>query len=293
MDLTLTLLLWTIPAFILLSIVEWIDDRADTEKATETFSTRDTVGNWMTYLFNTAVRMFGHYFLPFSTIIVASALTPVHLSPRHWWVWAACLVVTDFCYYWAHRGDHRIRLLWSAHSVHHSSTYYNISTNLRLPWFHPVAYTIRSLAWLPAALLGFPVWMIFLLNTVGLLFQVPFHTERIGKLWRPFEFIFNSPSHHRVHHGSNQAYLDKNYGGMFIIWDRMFGTYAEEIEQVRFGLTHEVTTQNPLKFNYFETAAMVRDVAKARTWRARVGYVFGPPGWSDIRAADAEITFAA
>ena len=172
----------------------------------------------------------------------------------------AGLVVTDFCYYWAHRGDHRIRLLWAAHSVHHSSTYFNMSTNLRLPWFHPVSYTVRSLAWLPAASLGFPVWMIFLLNTAGLIFQIPCHTERIKKLWRPYEFVFNSPSHHRVHHGSNPCYIDKNYGGVFILWDRMFGSYAEEVEYVRYGLMHDITTDNPLKYNYFETLAMLREL---------------------------------
>ena len=88
---------------------------------------------------------------------IASSLTPLRLSPRHWWVWVACLIATDFCYYWAHRADHRVRLLWTAHSVHHSSRFFNLSTNLRLPWFHPVSYTLRSLAWVPVALLGFPV----------------------------------------------------------------------------------------------------------------------------------------
>ncbi len=167
-----------------------------------------------------------------------------------------------------------------------------MSTNLRLPWFQPVSYTLRSLAWLPAALLGFPVWMIFLLNTAGLIFQIPFHTQRIGKLWAPLEFIFNSPSHHRVHHGSNQPYIDKNYGGVFIIWDRLFGSYAEEIEPVRYGLIHDVETQNPIKYNYIETVAMLRDTAKARTWRGRLGYIFGPPGYSESKKAEDQLVSA-
>jgi sterol desaturase/sphingolipid hydroxylase (fatty acid hydroxylase superfamily) len=286
MELTLTLIIWTIPVFLLLSIVEWVDDKRDPDKARETFSARDVAGNWTTYLLNAFFKAFGHYVLLFSTIVVASALTPLHLSPAHWWVWVACLVVTDFCYYWAHRGDHRIRLLWAAHSVHHSSTYFNMSTNLRLPWFHPISYTVRSLAWLPAALLGFPAWMIFLVNTAGLLFQIPCHTERIGKLWRPYEFAFNTPSHHRVHHGSNKAYIDKNYGGVFVVWDRLFGSYAEEIEPVRYGLIHDINTHNPLKYNYLESVAMLRDTAHARTWRARLAYIFGPPGWTEKYASE-------
>lgn len=280
MDLTLNLILWTIPAFVILSVAEWIDAKRDPERP-GTFSVRDYAGNWATYACNAAIKLFGHYVLPFSTIIVASALAPWHLSATHWWVWAACMVVTDFCYYWAHRGDHRIRLLWTAHSVHHSSNYFNLSTNLRLPWFHPVSYTVRSLAWLPAALLGFPAWMIFTLNTVALIFQIPCHTERIGKLWAPLEFIFNTPSHHRVHHGSNPEYIDKNYGGMFIVWDRMFGSYAEEIAAVRYGLIHDIGTQNPLKYNYLETVSMARDVLAAKTWKGRFGYVFGPPGFRE------------
>lgn len=285
MDLTATLILSTMPAFLLLSIVEWISTKRDPDNPKYTFSARDTAGNWLTYLVNASFKMVGHYLLPFSALIAAGALTPLQLSPAYWWVWVACLVVTDFCYYWAHRADHRIRLLWAAHSVHHSSTYFNMSTNLRLPWLHPVSYTLRSLAWLPAVLLGFPVWMILLANTAGLIFQIPCHTTRIGTLWRPYEFIFNTPSHHRVHHGSNKPYIDKNYGGVLIIWDRLFGTYAQETEPLRYGLIHNINTDNPLKYNYIETMAIVRDVVHAKTWRARLGYIFGPPGWTDTRSA--------
>lgn len=282
MQVSTALVLWAVPVFLVLSAVEWIDYRRDPEKPGNTFSVRDSAGNWVTYLLNASIKLAGHYVLPFSVIVMAGALTPLHLSPDRWWVWIAGLAVTDFCYYWAHRGDHRIRLLWAAHSVHHSSTYFNMSTNLRLPWFHPVSYTVRSLAWLPAVLLGFPAWMIFLLNTIGLIFQIPCHTERIGKLWQPYEFVFNTPSHHRVHHGSNPCYIDKNYAGMFVVWDRLFGSYAEEIEPVRYGLVHNISTDNPLKYNYFETLSMLRDLAHATTWHQRLGHVFGPPGWKRL-----------
>jgi sterol desaturase/sphingolipid hydroxylase (fatty acid hydroxylase superfamily) len=285
-DLAATLFIWAIPVFAVLSIVEWVADKGDPKRPTDISSARDVAGNFATYLLNIFFKAFGRYVLPFSAIVMASALTPLHLSAKHLWVWAAGLVATDFCYYWAHRADHRIRLLWAAHGMHHSSTYFNMSTNLRLPWFHPVSYTVRSLAWFPAALLGFPVCMIFLLNTAGLAFQIPCHTQRIGKLWRPYEFLFNTPSHHRVHHGSNEPYIDKNYGGVLIIWDRLFGSYADESEPVRYGLIHDINTSNPLKYNYLETVAMLRDVAHSRTWRGRMGYIFGPPGWTEKRPAD-------
>lgn len=272
------LVMWTIPVLLVLSAVEWIGYKRDPDKPDHAFSLRDSVGNWMTGLLNGLIKVVGHYGLPFSVIATAGALSTMHLSAKHWWVWVGGLVVTDLCYYWAHRADHRIRLLWTAHSVHHSSTYFNMTTNLRLPWFHPLSYTIRSLAWLPAGLLGFPPWMIFLLTTAGLLFQIPCHTQRIGKLWRPYEFIFNTPSHHRVHHGSNAAYLDKNYGGVFIVWDRLFGSYAEEIEPVRYGLVHDIASDNPLKYNYSGTLAMLRDLTHTRTTRDLLGHLFGPPG---------------
>src|ERR1700744_316570 len=281
MQLTVAVSIWAIPVFVVLSIAEWIDGNRDSDKTYQQMSARDVAGNWTTYLLNTLVKTFWRYLMPFSTIVLASALTPLRLSADHWWVWVACLAVSDFCYYWAHRADHRVRLLWAAHSVHHSSTYFNMSTNLRLPWLHPVSYTIRSLAWLPAALLGFPAWMIFLCDTVILAFQIPCHTERIGKLWRPYEFVFNTPLHHRVHHGSNRPYIDKNYGGLFIIWDRLFGSYAEESEPVRYGLIHNINTDNPLRYNYLETAAMLREVTHARTGRERLGYLVVPPGWND------------
>lgn len=275
------LALYAVPAFIAMMGVEWWDARRDPDRAPSGRYGREAATNWATYAIGQLTKPLLHYVLPFSTIVLAASWTPLHLSPRDWWVWLLGLVVTDFCYYWAHRADHRIRLLWTAHSVHHSSTYFNLTTAIRLPWLNPIAAMMRSLAWVPAALLGFPAWMIFLLNTLGLLYQFPIHTQRVRNLWRPVEFVFNTPAHHRVHHGSNQPYLDTNYGGVFIVWDRMFGSFAAESEPVRYGLTHDIGTGNPLKVNYHEFAALLRDVRDAGTWRGRLGYVFGPPGWRE------------
>ncbi|MCX4091309.1 sterol desaturase family protein [Nocardia sp. alder85J] len=279
------LALYAVPAFVLLMLVEWIGNRRDPQRAANGFSGRDTASNWTTYLLGQLTKPIGQLIVPFSAIVLAAGATPLHLPANRWWAWLLGLVVTDFCYYWAHRADHRIRLQWTAHNVHHSSTYFNLSTAIRLSWLNPIAATVRSLFWVPAALLGFPAWMIFLLISIGLLYQFPLHTQRIGTLWNPIEFIFNTPAHHRIHHGSNQPYLDRNYGGILIIWDRMFGSFAPLTEPITYGITHDIGTDNPLRVNYHEFAAMLRDIRHADTWRGRLGYIFAPPGWTESSTA--------
>ncbi|MBY8863021.1 sterol desaturase family protein [Nocardia sp. CA2R105] len=271
------LFLYALPAFVVLMLVEWAGYRFDPDRRGGTI--RDSTTSISIYLLGRVAKMFERFLVPFSILGAAVALTPWHLNPHEWWVWALGLVVTDFCYYWAHRADHRIRLLWAGHSVHHSSQQFNLTTAVRLPWLIPGTF-IRSAAWIPAALIGLPLWMIFLLQSIGLLYQFPIHTQRIGKLPAPIEYIFNTPSHHRVHHGSNNPYLDKNYAGILIIWDRMFGSYAEELEPVRYGLTKNIDTHNPLEVNYHEFVRMISDVRHAHTWRARLGHIFAPPGWT-------------
>lgn len=279
------LFIYAIPAFAVLMLIEWIDYRRDPDRPANGHSGRDMAANVATYLLGRLLRPVAQYLIPFSAVVVAAALTPLHLSPSNWWVWVLGLVVTDFCYYWAHRADHRVRLLWTAHSVHHSSQHFNLSTAVRLPWLHPAASIVRGFAWVPAALLGFPAWMIFLLQSIGLLYQFPIHTQRIKTLPRAIEYVFNTPAHHRVHHGSNQPYIDRNYGGVFIIWDRWFGSFASESEPIRYGLTKNIGTDNPLKLNYVELAGLLRDVRHAQTWRGRLGYIFGPPGWTELTPA--------
>jgi sterol desaturase/sphingolipid hydroxylase (fatty acid hydroxylase superfamily) len=134
--------------------------------------------------------------------------------------------------------------------------------------------------WLPLALLGFKPWMIILQQAISLTYQFFIHTEHVGTLPRPIELIFNTPSHHRAHHGANQIYLDKNYGGITIIWDRLFGTFQSETERVRYGLTRNIDTYNPIRVATHEYAAIVRDVRQAETWADRFGYVFRGPGWA-------------
>lgn len=190
--------------------------------------------------------------------------------------WALLVVLDDFCYYWFHRVHHESRFFWAAHVTHHSSQKYNLSTALRQSWI-----PLTSLPfYIPVFLLGFsPVQWAFV-HGINLVYQFWIHTEAIDKMWRWFEAVFNTPSHHRVHHGSNPQYLDKNYAGIFIVWDRMFRTFEPEVERVRYGLTKNIDSYNPIYVAYHELVAIVRDVARARTWRARWNLAFGSPGWT-------------
>lgn len=197
--------------------------------------------------------------------------------------WFVAMVGWDFAYYWNHRLEHEIRFLWACHVSHHSSRKYNLSTALRQPW---TPYS-SVLFYPPLALLGVSPWLILFVGGVNLVYQFWVHTEVITRLPRVIEQVFNTASHHRVHHGSNGRYLDKNYGGILIVWDRMFGTFEQERERVVYGLTKNISTYNPLRIALHEYAAIARDLAKSRSPREIVGYLFGPPGWSPQREKSA------
>ncbi|WP_328396247.1 sterol desaturase family protein [Nocardia sp. NBC_00416] len=278
----------TLIAFAGLMLAEWVASRLDpdTRPGKHGYDGREVATN-------IAVFALGRVTTPIMTTIsvvgplaAAAAVAPFALDTRSWWVWPLAFVVVDFCYYWAHRADHRVRLMWTAHSVHHSSEYFNFTTAIRLPWLNP-AMLLRGVFFVPAVLLGIPVWMVLLMQSLNLVFQFPLHTERVGTLWGPIEYLFNTPSHHRVHHGSNNPYLDKNYAGVFVVWDRMFGSYAEELEPVRYGLVHNIDSHNPIKVNYGEFTSMLRDVKNAATWSGRCGYLLSPPGYRERLAPDA------
>jgi sterol desaturase/sphingolipid hydroxylase (fatty acid hydroxylase superfamily) len=165
--------------------------------------------------------------------------------------------------------------MWASHVIHHSSQHFNLSTALRQDWLPMMSVPF----WIPLALIGFPPWAIILQQAISLVFQFGLHTERIGRLPAPVEFVFNTPSHHRVHHGANKGYLDRNYGGILIIWDRMFGTYREEDDQVVYGLTKNVNSFNPLRVATHEWSDMIADVRGAPDIRTKLGYIFRGPGW--------------
>ena len=201
--------------------------------------------------------------------------------PINAWTWVLAIVVADFSYYWMHRFEHETRLLWAYHVVHHSSPEFNLTTAYRLSW---VEGAFEWIFFVPMILIGFDPVQTTIAAVVGLTYQTWIHTQKIGKLgW--LDRIFNTPSVHRVHHGANDGYLDRNYGGILIIWDRMFGTYQAEEEPVRFGITEPVGSANPLVINFHEYAAIARDCWRSRRLADLRGYVFGPPGWRPQRPA--------
>lgn len=205
--------------------------------------------------------------------------------PVTWWAWGLCFVLDDFNYYLFHRSAHRVRWFWAAHVNHHSSQHYNLSTALRQTWTGPLAGSFLFRIW--PALIGFHPAMILTVGGANLIYQFWIHTERIDRLPGPIEFVFNTPSHHRVHHGMDQVYLDKNYGGILIIWDRLFGSFQPEMFRPHYGLTKPVDTFNIWKLETFEYVAIARDVRSASRWRDKLGYIFGPPGWEPAGTGEA------
>ena len=227
----------------------------------------------------------------FAVMMAVYPLAPFKLAEQPWgwspWVFVLCFVLDDLRYYWFHRFSHEVRWFWASHVTHHSSQHYNLSTALRQTWTYTVVlgFVFR----LPLVLLGFHPAMIVFIGGFNLVYQYWIHTELIGRLPRWFEAVFNTPSHHRVHHAINPRYLDANYAGTLIVWDRLFGTFVPELpgdqaapgDRLRYGIVHQLGSFNPLRIALHELQAMARDaVQPGLSPRERLGYLFGPPGWS-------------
>ncbi len=191
------------------------------------------------------------------------------------------LISQDCLYYWKHRAAHRIRWFWTAHVVHHSSQFYNLSTALRQPWNnHFTGFVLLST---PLVFLGVHPLLLGFVASINLLYQYWIHTEAIDKMPPWFEAVFNTPSHHRVHHGTNPQYLDTNYAGILIIWDKLFGTFVAEDPdiEIQYGLVSNIGTYNPLKVAFVEMWSALKDIFSPRiTMISRLKYAFAPPGWS-------------
>jgi len=207
------------------------------------------------------------------------------------WAWVALFLLEDLTYYWFHRLSHERRFWWAAHVNHHTSQHYNLSTALRQTWTGGLAGTWAL--WLPLALLGFPPAMIAIQKGISLVYQYWIHTEAIRRLPVWFEAVFNTPSHHRVHHARNPRYLDSNYAGILIVWDRLFGTFQPELDEepCRYGIVKNLATFNILRVAFHEWIGMAVDVV--RHPRHALGYVFGRPGWSHDGSRDTSATLKA
>jgi sterol desaturase/sphingolipid hydroxylase (fatty acid hydroxylase superfamily) len=218
----------------------------------------------------------------FVTIDFFSFLMPYRVADIPWSVAAivGCFFLDDFVHYWWHRTAHRMRWFWADHVQHHSSKYFNLSTGLRQSWTG--GFTAGVVFRAPLVLVGLPLPMLFFVHSFGLVYQVWIHTEAIRKMPAWFEAIFNTPSHHRVHHATNPRYLDANYGGVLIIWDKMFGTFVAELDQdaPRYGVVNDIASYNPIRIVLHEWSALMRDVFRASSLREGFLLFFGPPGWA-------------
>jgi sterol desaturase/sphingolipid hydroxylase (fatty acid hydroxylase superfamily) len=277
-------LYYAIPFFVLLLIAEAVSFAHLTDDGLIGYSWKDTQTSLTMGLGNVIINVGWK-----AVVVVAYAalheLTPLRLDPGDWWVWVLLFFADDVSYYWFHRISHESRLFWASHVVHHSSEHYNLSTALRQTWV-PMTYFPFWL-WMP--LVGFPVWMVLLAQSWSLIYQFWIHTERVHRLPRPLELVLNTPSHHRVHHGSNDVYLDRNYGGILIIWDRLFGSFTPEGERVRYGLTKNIGTHRPLRVAFHEYQAMGHDFLRARG-RDRLRVLFKGPGWRPNAPEMSEVT---
>lgn len=269
------IILFAIPFFVIAMLLELY---VTIKKNIETYTAKDA--------FASIAMGLGNVFLGFfSKLLVFGALIYVYQHfrffeiPAAWWSFVLIFFADDFSYYWFHRISHKSRLFWASHVVHHSSQRYNLSTALRQTWSGGF-YTFVFWLWMP--LLGFHPEMILLQMSISLLYQFWIHTETIQKTPKWFEAIMNTPSHHRVHHGSNPIYLDRNHAGILIIWDKMFGTFQPELkeEKVIYGLTENIKTYNPIIIAFHEWIAMLKDFFTGRKSLVnRFKYLIKPPGW--------------
>jgi sterol desaturase/sphingolipid hydroxylase (fatty acid hydroxylase superfamily) len=194
----------------------------------------------------------------------------------YWWAFVLLIFVDDFCYYWFHRISHVCRCLWCIHEVHHSSKEYNLTVFLRASF---IDYAPQGLFYIPVFLLGFRLEDVLFQMSLNFIYQFWLHTKYTNRIYL-LDSIFNTPSHHRVHHAKNIAYLDKNYGGIFIIWDKIFGTFAKEEEKVEYGVLHDLQTKNWFKLNLEHFKLMYKDSLKTQNIFYKILYFIHAPGWS-------------
>ena len=258
-----------IPIFALLIAVEaWFLIRENREN----FDNKDAWTNIFTGFLSVAWgALFGLFTAYF--YIWSYEFAPYKMPMDAWWARAILLFVDDFAYYWFHRVSHEVRFFWNFHVVHHSSNQYNLSVAVRQSWFSGIAHWVF---YVPIALLGFPFWAFVTMHGLNLIYQFWIHTQVIKRLGL-LEFVLNTPSHHRVHHGVNNHYLDKNYAGIFIIWDRIFGTFVKETETPRYGIIKPLNSYNMLWINTHGWAEMFEAIKTKKTLSGKLRCVFGAP----------------
>lgn len=266
---------WAVPAFAVLVLAEIVVARITRRGR---YEARDSAASLLMGFGSEIAPLLGGAAIVTAVFFAAYEFRLFDI-PSTWWTVAICFVLDDLRYYWWHRISHERRWFWASHVVHHSSQHYNLTTALRQTWTGQILGPVLFRT--PLVLIGFHPAMVFFVGAANLLYQFWIHTELIGRLG-PLEAVMNTPSHHRVHHATNPRYLDSNYAGTLIIWDRMFGTFVRESddEKPRYGIIKNLGTFNPVKIALHEWIGIAHDVWSAKTWRDRLGYMFGAPGWS-------------
>ncbi len=268
------LILYAVPFFFVLIAVELLVDRW---RAMPTYRLADTINSLSTGVLSTTTGLLTKGVGLVTYGVALNYLAVFELPENSVWVWLFAFVFYDFCYYWHHRLGHERNVLWAAHSVHHQSEDYNLSTALRQT---STGFLFGWIFYLPMAVLGVPLLVFVTVATLNLLYQFWVHTRHIPKLgW--FEWFFVSPSNHRAHHAQNALYMDRNYGGVFIFWDRLFGTFQEEddAEPVIFGVTTPLASWNPLWANWQFYGQLLADARHTEHWRDKLRIWFMPTGW--------------
>ncbi|MCG9661085.1 Fatty acid hydroxylase superfamily protein [Vibrio mediterranei] len=268
------LLIVLAPLFVIMMVLEyWLGQRGNRLPSSAQYSLKELACNFsLAGLHQLTDLIAGLFIAKLYLLVFGWKLFDIKMSLG---MFLALMVLQDFFYYWFHRASHRIRWMWAAHVVHHSSENMNFSTAFRQSLMYPLAG--MWLFWMPLVIIGFdPKWVVFVvLLNLGLQFFV--HTQWIRRLG-PLEWVINTPSHHRVHHGVNAQYIDKNYAGILIIWDRMFGTFEPEVEEVRYGISKPVNSFNPITVTFAEWKDMLNDLSrKDLTLRAKIKMILSPP----------------
>jgi sterol desaturase/sphingolipid hydroxylase (fatty acid hydroxylase superfamily) len=268
--------LLAVPVFVLALIVEWRWARAH---APHVFNTADLRVSLGVMLITVIVDVIPKFLALLLMFVCYNASPFKGLVGNTWLWWLLLFFLDDFIYYWHHRLNHEVRILWAGHVPHHNSEHYHFGTALRQGVCERV---LKYFFWMPLPLLGFHPLMVVTMLSFSLIYQFWLHTQSVGRLPAVIEFVFNTPSHHRVHHGSNPQYLDRNHGGTLIIWDRLFGSFAQECdrEPVKYGVTRPLSKQTAVAAAFDEYVNLRADISRASRLRDKIRYLFMAPGWS-------------
>lgn len=264
------ILVYAVPAVLLFTLAEFVFSKLHDH---DSYEAEETMGSILTGIGSLIINLVMKIVLLYGAVWIYNLL-PWRIEFQ-WLTLFPCFIVYDFCSYWAHRIAHYNRFFWATHVIHHSAERYNLTVAFRQSWVQH----FKIIFFLPLALMGFHPLVFLVSNQLGVLYQFWVHTESIGKLHPFIEQHFGTPSNHRVHHGSDEKYLDKNFGATFMVWDHLFGSFKYEEEKPRYGLTTKLDEKiNPFSLNFHEYAAIWKDVKSAATIRRKLYFIFASPG---------------